>query len=83
MYNSQKNRKGIWKTDKNNCKNDDKIVRNLSQVSYITQKNTDYTSFINLLKENNSKEHYDKREFPFCNYFYYSDYLNEKYKMKN
>ena len=34
IYNSQKNEKGIFKIDKNNFKNDDKVVRNLSQVSY-------------------------------------------------
>jgi len=34
IYNSQKTEKGVLKTDKNNFKNDDKVVRNLSQVSY-------------------------------------------------
>ena len=34
IYNSQKNEKGIFKIDKNNFKNDIKVVRNLSQVSY-------------------------------------------------
>ena len=34
IYNSQKEEKGIFKIDKNNFKNDDKVVRNLSQVSY-------------------------------------------------
>ena len=34
IYNSQKEEKGIFKIDKNNFKNDDQVVRNLSQVSY-------------------------------------------------
>jgi len=34
IYNSQKIKKGELKTNKNNFKNDDKVVRNLSQVSY-------------------------------------------------
>ena len=37
------------------------------------------TSFINLLKETNASNEYKKEDFPFYQYFYYTDYLNEKY----
>ena len=36
-------------------------------------------SFINLLKEVYSSNEYEKKDFPFYQYFYYTDYLNEKY----
>ena len=39
----------------------------------------DKTSFINLLKEAYSSNDYKKEDFPFYEYFYYTDYLNEKY----
>ena len=39
----------------------------------------DKTSSINLLKEKYASDYYDKIEFPFYKYFYYTDYLNEKY----
>ena len=41
--------------------------------------NEDKTSFICLLKERYTDMEYDKKEFPFYKYFYYTDYLNEKY----
>ena len=37
------------------------------------------TSFINLLKEVYTCNEYKKEDFPFYQYFYYTDYLNEKY----
>ena len=37
------------------------------------------TSFINLIKETNASNEYKKEDFPFYQYFYYTDYLNEKY----
>ena len=39
----------------------------------------DKTSTINLLKEKYISDYYDKKDFPFYKYFYYTDYLNEKY----
>ena len=39
----------------------------------------DKTSSINILKEKYISEYYDKNDFPFYEYFYYTDYLNEKY----
>jgi hypothetical protein len=39
----------------------------------------DKTSFINLLKESYTSNDYKKEDFPFYEYFYYTDYLNEKY----
>ena len=39
----------------------------------------DKTSFINLLKEKYTSLEYNKREYPFYEYFYFSDYLNETY----
>ena len=39
----------------------------------------DKTSFINLLKEKYIKGYYETKDFPFYEYFYYSDYLNEDY----
>ena len=38
----------------------------------------DKTSFINLLKEKYTSNEYKKEDFPFYQYFYYTDYLNEK-----
>ena len=40
--------------------------------------NEDPTSFVNLLKEKFTSSNYNEKEFPFYDYFYYSDYLNEK-----
>ena len=37
------------------------------------------TSFINLLKEAYTSIEYKKEDFPFYQFFYYIDYLNEKY----
>ncbi len=37
------------------------------------------TSFINLLKEAFTSNEYKKEDFPFYEYFYYTDYLNEEY----
>ena len=39
----------------------------------------DKASSINLLKEKYISDYYDKNEFPFYEYFYYTDYLNEKF----
>ena len=39
----------------------------------------DKTTSINLLKEKYTSEYYDKNDFPFYEYFYFTDYLNEKY----
>ena len=39
----------------------------------------DKVSSVNLLKEKYISDYYDKKEFPFYDYFYYTDYLNEKY----
>ena len=42
-------------------------------------KNEDSTSFVNLLKEKYTSSEYDKENFPFYEYFYYTNYLNEEY----
>jgi len=47
--------------------------------NYLKKNKDDYTSFINLLKEKYNKEYYKNEEFPFYEYFYYTDYLNESY----
>ena len=47
--------------------------------NYLKKNKDDYTSFINLLKEKYNKEYYKNDEFPFYEYFYYTDYLNESY----
>ena len=46
---------------------------------FIEDDNKDKISFINLLKEKYTSDYYNKKEFPFYKYFYYTDYLNEKY----
>ena len=61
-----------------------KLIKNFREKSNkanaILQKNDeDYTSFISLLKEKYTSNYYTKEEFPFYEYLYYSDYLNEKY----
>ena len=40
---------------------------------------TDITSYINLLKEKFPHNKYNNEEFPFYKFFYYTDYLDEKY----
>ena len=40
--------------------------------------NEDSTSFVNLLKEKYTSSNYNEKEYPFYDYFYYTDYLNEK-----
>jgi len=45
----------------------------------IKKSDEDKTSFINLLKEKYPSDYYDKKVFPFYEYFYYTDYLNETY----
>ena len=42
------------------------------------ENNEDKNSFINILKEKYDSQNYPKKEFPFYEYFYYCDYLNEK-----
>ena len=39
----------------------------------------DITSYINLLKERFNADKYKKEEFPLYNFFYYTDYLDERY----
>ena len=39
----------------------------------------DKTSFISLLKETYANSEYENDKFPFYEYFYYTDYLNEEY----
>ena len=43
------------------------------------KKNEDKISLINLLKEKYSCDNYDEKEFPFYNYFYFTNYINENY----
>jgi len=49
----------------------------------IIKDNQDKTSPFNLLKEKYTSSDYSKEEFPFYEYFYYTDYLNEKYITEN
>ena len=60
IYNSQKEEKGIFKIDKNNFKNDDKVVRNLSQVSYRLLNYILYTHlfFSRIITDNRKFEEY-------------------------
>jgi len=44
----------------------------------INKKNEDSTSFVNLLKEKFTSFEYDKKEFPFYEFFSYTDYLNKE-----
>ena len=60
------------------------VVEKIKEENYknnlIKKKNEeDITSFINLLKEEFTSDFYKTEEFPFYDYFYYSDYLNEQY----
>ena len=61
-----------------------KIIKNYRKVNdtnecFKKKNEDDKSSLINLLKEKYTKYDYKKDEFPFYEYFYYSDYLNEKY----
>ena len=42
----------------------------------------DKFSTVNLLKEKFTKEYYEKKEFPFYEFFYYTNYLSEKHIME-
>ena len=42
------------------------------------ENNEDKNSFINILKEKYDSQNYPQKEFPFYEYFYYCDYLDEK-----
>ena len=60
-----------------------KIIKNYKEdidknESHKKKINEDSTSFINLLKEKYTSLEYKTEEFPFYEYFYYSDYLDEK-----
>ena len=46
-------------------------------------KDNDKNSTINLLKEKFTKDYYKEEEFPFYNYFYFTNYLNEKHLKDN
>jgi hypothetical protein len=63
----------IRKLIKNFIENETKNDTNENEIE------EDKTSSINLLKEKYLSEYYDKNEFPFYEYLYYTDYLNEKY----
>ena len=56
-----------------------KYKEDTNKNNLIKKKDEDKSSFINLLKEIYTSLEYDKKEFPFYEYFYYTDYLNEKY----
>ena len=57
-----------------------KIKIENNKKNLIKKKNEeDITSFINLLKEEFTSDFYKAEEFPFYDYFYYSDYLSEQY----
>jgi len=57
-----------------------KIKKFIEEDNYsIGENDIDKTSFINLLKEKYTSDSYDKKDFPFYKYFYYTDYPNEKY----
>ena len=56
-----------------------KIIKDYKKENDDSNKNNNdnSTSFVNLLKEKYPSSNYDKKEFPFYEYFYYTDYLNE------
>ena len=65
-------------------KNIQKIIKkykeDISKNNLINNKNyIDKTSFVCLLKEIYTSLEYKKEDFPFYEYFYYTDYLNEEY----
>jgi hypothetical protein len=57
-----------------------KYKEDINKNNLIKRKNdTDKSSFIFILKEIYKSSDYKKEEFPFYEYFYYTDYLNEEY----
>ena len=72
---------------------EDKLELNIQKIIKKYKENTDKnnlitnyedkTSSVNLLKEIYTSLDYKKEEFPFYEYFYYTDYLNGKYINKN
>ena len=50
-----------------------------SNKDNISKNSEDKNYFINLLKEKYKSLEYKKEEFPFYEYFYFTDYLNEEY----
>ena len=53
------------------------VIDNINKTEENNSKNK--TSSINLLKEKYSKDNYNKNEFPYYEYFYYTDYPDENY----
>ena len=54
------------------------LIKQYKEESKIKSKyDEDCTSFISLLKGKYTSEYYKKEEFPFYDYWYYSDYLDE------
>ena len=66
----------------------EKIIQNIVKLSQeesknykklMNEDNEDKNSSINLLKEKYDCQNYSKEEYPFYEYFYYCDYLDEQY----
>ena len=57
------------------------IIKKYEKISFYKKDNNedDKNSCCNLLKEKYESEYYQNEDFPFYRYFYYTDYLNEKY----
>jgi len=78
------NYESLIKFEDNLESNIQKYIKNykesMNKNNLIIKKNdTDKTSFSCLLKEVYTSLEYKKEDFPFYEYFYYTDYLNEEY----
>ena len=54
-------------------------IKNFEEYHFELSKNINKTSNIYVLKEIYSSYSYDPKDFPFYDFFYYTDYLDEKY----
>ena len=55
---------------------------NIQKNSYQKGNDEDKYSFISLLKEAKPSSEYENEKYPFYQYFYYTDYVNEEYIIK-
>ena len=60
-----------------------KFKEEINENKKLKENRDDQNSLINLLKEKYDSDNYKKEEFPFYEYLYYTDYLNEVYINKH
>ena len=48
-------------------------------LNQVNKNNEDKNSFISLLKETYTNIEYSKKDYPFYEYFYFTDYIDDKY----